>query len=378
MNCPKCGSEITEGQKFCTNCGADLYGVQGNSTFADNTRPAQTNAGDNVYGYGTASTDAGMGGSQQSNNASYADRTGTQQTYNASYADQTGTQQTYNASYADQTGTQQTYNASYAGHTGTQQTYNASYADQTGSYGGAAGSYGGVQNGGANGHGIPFTSQQHYGSETVQRKAWPIVLGVFGIILVLIVASVVTMARIGTKFRSAVEEFRGDQYDWDYDYEYDFDDEYGDYDWDEYEDYDWEDYDWEDYDWEDYDWEDFEFDDYWDEDYDFGDYVDYYDTDGPGEAIEELEDDPGDKSGYGEESYEFVEVTRDADSLPIIPNGRMDGKVALKNGKDLNGLPDYVDDKVLEKGFTLYTSDMLDDRNLAVWMVAIEEYYGIN
>ena len=51
--------------------------------------------------------------------------------------------------------------------------------------------------------------------------------------------------------------------------------------------------------------------------------------------------------------YSFTDVTRSGNDITIVPNGGMNGSTILYSDKNLNGLLDYIDSKVLEKGRTI-------------------------
>jgi predicted small lipoprotein YifL len=51
--------------------------------------------------------------------------------------------------------------------------------------------------------------------------------------------------------------------------------------------------------------------------------------------------------------YSYTDVVKSGNDITITPNGGMNGSTVLYSDKNLNGLLDYIDSKVLEKGRTI-------------------------
>lgn len=61
------------------------------------------------------------------------------------------------------------------------------------------------------------------------------------------------------------------------------------------------------------------------------------------------DDDNNDTDGE-QTHYSYTDVTRAGNDITVRPNGGLNGKTVIANGKDLEGFLDYVDSFVLEKG----------------------------
>ena len=84
--------------------------------------------------------------------------------------------------------------------------------------------------------------------------------------------------------------------------------------------------------------------------------------------------------GVDRSDYSYTEVTTDGSDITIVPNGGMNGSTVLASGKDLEGLLDYIDAEVLEKGRTInrdlfyeLLATMLVDKDLAGGYERIEK-----
>ncbi|MCR5507320.1 MAG: hypothetical protein K6F34_01400 [Lachnospiraceae bacterium] len=74
------------------------------------------------------------------------------------------------------------------------------------------------------------------------------------------------------------------------------------------------------------------------------------------DSDEDDSEDAGDKDGQGAGDlikYSYADVYKNGNDLRVVPNGGLNGSTVLMKGKDLEGLLDYVESKVLEPGRTI-------------------------
>ncbi len=114
-----------------------------------------------------------------------------------------------------------------------------------------------------------------------------------------------------------------------------------------------------------------EYDDYYDDsddyEYSYDDLFEDYDSD-----TYDMTDDAGLTTTR---NYAYADVTYTDTTVTIVPNGTVTGSTVLGEGKDLEGLLDYIDDEVLESGRYINRDFFYD--LVSMYIVDPEMYDGI-